>query len=82
MNRESLLQDARRAARSGRSPQGYIPPGMPGFEESGGEKGFPEFDFMQHPQGDPELAKQYMLKAKAEGVPVDGQGRYTGSEKL
>ena len=37
---------------------------------------------MQHPEGDPELAKQYMLKAKAEGVPVDDQGRYTGSEKL
>src|SRR5215213_5973910 len=62
--------------------QGYIPPGVPGFEESGGEKGFPEFDFMQHPQGDPALAKEYMLKAKDEGVPVDDEGRYTGSEKL
>jgi peptide/nickel transport system substrate-binding protein len=62
--------------------QGYIPPGVPGFEESGGEKGFPEFDFMQNPKGDPELAKQYMLKAKAEGVPVTDDGKYAGGEKL
>ena len=81
MNRESLLK-TRGGREVGPIAQGYIPPGVPGFEESGGEKGFPEFDFMQHPQGDPELAKQYMLKAKAEGVPVDDQGRYTGSEKL
>ena len=62
--------------------QHYIPPGTPGFEESGGEKGFPEFDFMQNPKGDAELARQYMLKAKAEGVPVSDDGRYTGGEKL
>ena len=81
INRESLLK-TRGGREVGPIAQGYIPPGVPGFEESGGEKGFPEFDFMQHPQGDPELAKQYMLKAKAEGVPVDDQGRYAGSEKL
>jgi peptide/nickel transport system substrate-binding protein len=81
MNRESLLK-TRGGREVGPIAQGYIPPGVPGFEESGGEKGFPEFDFMQHPQGDRELAKQYMLKAKAEGVPVDDQGRYAGSEKL
>ena len=62
--------------------QHYIPPGTPGFEESGGEKGFPEFDFMQNPKGDAELARQYMLKAKAEGVPVSDDGKYTGGEKL
>jgi len=62
--------------------QHYIPPGTPGFEESGGEKGFPEFDFMQNPKGDAELAEQYMLEAKAEGVPVTDDGRYAGGEKL
>jgi peptide/nickel transport system substrate-binding protein len=81
MDREALLK-TRGGREVGPIAQGYIPPGVPGFEESGGEKGFPEFDFMQHPQGDPELAKEYMLKAKAEGVPVDDEGRYTGSEKL
>jgi peptide/nickel transport system substrate-binding protein len=80
-DREALL-----LTRGGRAvgpiAQGYIPPGVPGFEESGGEKGFPEFDWMQNPKGDPNLAKQYMMKAKAEGVPVTADGKYAGSEKL
>ena len=80
-DREALL-----LTRGGRAvgpiAQGYIPPGVPGFEESGGEKGFPEFDWMQNPKGDPNLAKQYMMKAKAEGVPVTADGRYAGSQKL
>jgi peptide/nickel transport system substrate-binding protein len=80
-NREALL-----LTRGGRTvgpiAQGYIPPGVPGYEESGGEKGFPEFDWMRNSKGDPNLAKQYMLKAKAEGVPVSDDGKYTGSEKL
>lgn len=80
-NRESLLK-TRGGREVGPIAQGYIPPGVPGFEESGGEKGFSELDFMQHPAGDAELAKQYMLKARDEGVPVDDEGRYTGSEKL
>ncbi len=80
-NRESLLK-TRGGREVGPIAQGYIPPGVPGFDESGGEEGFSEFDFMQNPKGDPELAKQYMLKARDEGVPVDAEGRYTGSEKL
>jgi peptide/nickel transport system substrate-binding protein len=80
-DREALLK-TRGGREVGPIAQGYIPPGVPGFDESGGEKGFSEFDFMQNPKGDAELAKQYMLKAKDEGVPVDDQGRYTGSEKL
>src|SRR5215204_3430823 len=80
-NREALLK-TRGGREVGPIAQGYIPPGVPGFEESGGEKGFPEFDFMQNPQGDAALARQYMLKAKEEGVPVDDQGRYAGSAKL
>ena len=80
-NREALLK-TRGGREVGPIAQGYIPPGVPGFDESGGEKGFTEFDFMQHPQGDAEVAKKYMLEAKKEGVPVDDQGRYTGSDKL
>src|SRR5918995_3458729 len=80
-NRESLLK-TRGGREVGPIAQGYIPPGVPGFDESGGEKGFSEFDFMQNPQGDAELAKEYMLKAKEEGVPVDDQGRYAGSKEL
>jgi peptide/nickel transport system substrate-binding protein len=80
-NREALLL-TRGGREVGPIAQGYIPPGVPGFDESGGEKGFPEFDFMQNPKGDANLAKEYMLKAKAEGVPVSADGKYTGSEKL
>jgi peptide/nickel transport system substrate-binding protein len=80
-DREALLL-TRGGREVGPVAQSFIPPGVPGFEESGGEKGFEELDFMRNPKGDAELAKQYMLKAKAEGVPVDDQGRYTGSEKL
>jgi peptide/nickel transport system substrate-binding protein len=80
-NREALLL-TRGGREVGPIAQGYIPPGVPGFDESGGEKGFPEFDFMQNPKGDANLAKQYMLKAKAEGVPISADGKYTGSEKL
>ena len=80
-DREALLL-TRGGKEVGPIAQGYIPPGVPGFEESGGEKGFDEFDFMRNPKGDPELAKSYMLKAKAEGVPVTADGKYAGSEKL
>jgi peptide/nickel transport system substrate-binding protein len=62
--------------------QSYIPPGIPGNEESGGEQGFTEFDWMQKPEGDPELSKKYMLAAKEEGVPVTADGKYDGGEKI
>ena len=80
-DREALLL-TRGGREVGPIAQGYIPPGVPGFDESNGEKGFPEFDWMRNPSGDPNLAKQYMLKAKAEGVPVTADGRYAGHEKL
>jgi peptide/nickel transport system substrate-binding protein len=76
-DREALLL-TRGGREVGPIAQHYIPPGVPGFEESGGEKGFEEFDFMRNVKGDPNLAKEYMLKAKAEGVPISDDGRYTG----
>ena len=63
----------------------FIPPGIPGHEESGGEAGFEgeEFDFISNPKGDLEVAKKYMLQAKEEGVSdIDDQGMYTGGEIL
>jgi peptide/nickel transport system substrate-binding protein len=43
----------------------YIPPDIPGFEEAGGLAGpqGSEFDFVQNPKGDPDLAASYMKKA-------------------
>ena len=43
----------------------FIPPDIPGFEEAGGVAGpqGSEFDFVQNPKGDPNLAASYMKKA-------------------
>jgi peptide/nickel transport system substrate-binding protein len=52
--------------------QHYIPPGIPGFEESGGARGFEEFDWMRDPRGDRDLAARYF---RAAGF---ASGRYEG----
>jgi peptide/nickel transport system substrate-binding protein len=80
-DRDALRQNAGGAVR-GPIAEGYIPPGMQGFDQSGGEKGFSEFDWMQNPKGDAAVAKKYMLAAKAEGVPVTDDGKYAGEDKL
>jgi peptide/nickel transport system substrate-binding protein len=40
----------------------FIPPEIPGFEEAGGFEG-PDLDFLANPEGDPELAAEYMREA-------------------
>jgi peptide/nickel transport system substrate-binding protein len=40
----------------------YLPPDFPGFEEAGGLEG-PDLDFMANPDGDPQVAAEYMKKA-------------------
>jgi peptide/nickel transport system substrate-binding protein len=62
--------------------QSYIPPGIPGHDESGGDQGFSGLDWMSNPKGDPALAKKYMLAAKKEGVPVTSDGKYNGPKLL
>jgi peptide/nickel transport system substrate-binding protein len=56
--------------------QHYIPPGMTGFEESGGTEGWPEFDWMRKPEGDRALSAEYFRKAGF------ASGKYEGSEEL
>jgi len=51
----------------------FIPPGIAGFQQAGGQKG-PNLDFLAHPEGDPALAASYMKKA---GFP---SGKYTGNQ--
>ncbi len=53
----------------------YIPPEMPGFEEAGGSEG-PGLDFLANPEGDPDLAAEYMKDAGFES------GKYEGDEEL
>ncbi len=50
----------------------FLPPGIPGFTESGGLRAPAQFDYMQNFNGDLELAQSYMRKA---GYP---SGAYTG----
>jgi peptide/nickel transport system substrate-binding protein len=63
---------------------GYIPPGIPGYEEAGGTKQNTDLDYLKSPNGDPALAKKYMLAAKQEDPtqPIDANGRWTGSETI
>jgi peptide/nickel transport system substrate-binding protein len=56
--------------------QHYLPPGMPGFEESGGERGFDDLDWLRKPGGDAALAARYF---RAAGYP---DGRYGGDETV
>ncbi len=56
-------------------PTHMIPPGMPGFAESGGYDGF-GLDFMAEPAGDPALAAEYLKKAGY------ASGKYEGDDEL
>jgi peptide/nickel transport system substrate-binding protein len=53
----------------------FIPPGVSGFEEAGGEKG-PGFDFLANPKGDMAVAEKYMKEAGY------SSGKYDGSDEL
>ncbi|MGH2954936.1 MAG: ABC transporter substrate-binding protein [Solirubrobacterales bacterium] len=48
----------------------FIPPGIPGHEEAGGLEG--GVDFLANPNGDPELAAQYMRDAGYESGQCEG----------
>lgn len=80
-NREALRQ-TRGGEVLGDIANGWIPPGIPGFEEAGGLKQNTDLDFLANPAGDMNVAKKYMMQAKAEGVPVDDQGKYTGEDEI
>jgi peptide/nickel transport system substrate-binding protein len=72
-------RDAARKARGGsfvgKIATHWIPPGIGGFEEAGGEKG-PGFDFLANPRGDAAVAEKYM---KAAGY---SSGKYDGNAEL
>jgi peptide/nickel transport system substrate-binding protein len=80
-DREALRR-TRGPDRIGAIATGYLPPGVQGFDQSGGDRGFKDLDFMQHPRGDMALARKYMLAARRQGVPVTPQGTYAGHAKL
>ncbi len=71
----NALRQQRGGPAIGPIAQGYIAPGIPGFEESGSEKGF-GFDFMAKPEGDKALMAEYFKKAGFES------GKYEGNETV
>jgi peptide/nickel transport system substrate-binding protein len=81
-------RDALRLTRGGKVlgdiATGWIPPGIPGFDEAGGLKQNTDLDFLKNPQGDPAVAKKYMLAAKQQdpSLPIDANGKWTGSQKI
>jgi len=75
MDRTALRQQ-RGGAAFGAIAQHYIPPGVGGFEESGGIRGFTEFDWMRHPEGNRALAARYFRAAGFDS------GRYQGGQPL
>ena len=73
-DREAAIK-ARGGSFVGKPGTHFLPPGMPGFEEAGGEKG-PGFDFLANPKGDMAVAEKYMKEAGF------SSGKYDGSEEL
>jgi peptide/nickel transport system substrate-binding protein len=62
---------------TGEIPTHWIPPGQPGFEEAGGAEGTGA-DFMAKPEGDLDLAMEYMKKAGYASGKYDGGETFTG----
>jgi peptide/nickel transport system substrate-binding protein len=73
-DREAAIK-ARGGSFVGKPGTHFLPPGMPGFEEAGGEKG-PGFDFLANPKGDMAVAEKYMKEAGY------SSGKYDGSDEL
>jgi peptide/nickel transport system substrate-binding protein len=63
---------------------GWIPPGIPGFEEAGGLKQNTDLDYLANPNGDPAVSKKYMLAAKKQdpSLPIGPDGKWTGGGKI
>jgi peptide/nickel transport system substrate-binding protein len=80
----SALRLTQGGAVAGGIAGGWIPPGVPGYAEAGGPKQNADLDFLAHPEGDPALAKKYMLAAKEQdpSLPIDANGKWTGGDKL
>jgi peptide/nickel transport system substrate-binding protein len=77
----NALRLTRGGAILGDIANGWIPPGIPGFEEAGGLKQNEDLDFLKNPNGDPAVSKKYMDAAAADGLPIK-DGKWSGGEKV
>jgi peptide/nickel transport system substrate-binding protein len=66
------LRNTRGGELTGPVARHFIPPEFPGFEEAGGLAGDPSNDFLANPDGDPQLAAEYMKKAGYESGKCEG----------
>ena len=73
----NALRKALGGALVGDIPTHWIPPGQPGFDEAGGDAG-PGVDFLAKPEGDMNLAMEYMKKAGYASGKYDGGKTFTG----
>jgi peptide/nickel transport system substrate-binding protein len=81
----NALRLTRGGAVLGDIASGWIPPGIPGFDEAGGLKQNTDLDYLAHPEGDMNVFKKYMLEAKKQdpSLPIDeSTGKWTGSEQF
>jgi peptide/nickel transport system substrate-binding protein len=58
-------------------PTHWLPPGQPGFDDAGGDQG-PGVDFLAKPEGDLNLAMEYMKKAGFSSGKYDGGKTFSG----
>jgi peptide/nickel transport system substrate-binding protein len=65
------LRNTRGGELTGPVASHYLPPDFPGFEEAGGLEG-PDLDFLANPEGDMELAAEYMKKAGFDSGKCEG----------
>ena len=65
------LRNTRGGELTGPVASHFIPPEFPGFEQAGGLKG-PGLDYLADPDGDPDLAAEYMKKAGYESGKCEG----------
>jgi len=65
------LRNTRGGELTGPVASHFIPPEFPGFEQAGGLEG-PDLDYLANPEGDPELAAEYMKKAGYESGKCEG----------
>ena len=65
------LRNTRGGELTGPVASHFIPPEFPGFEQAGGLEG-PGLDYLANPDGDPDLAAEYMKKAGYESGKCEG----------
>ena len=57
------LRNTRGGELTGPVASHFLPPDFPGFEQAGGQEGFDDLDYLANPDGDAQLAAEYMKKA-------------------